>query len=562
MTRRRPASPRPTHAREIQAPARDAAAGLDRRAVLALAGAFAAGGALAPTGARAEDPPAPPALGDGERFDPAAVVALARALAAKPYAAPPSALPDAFGKLTYEQYIAIRPKPELLIWRGEGRGFVVEPLHRGYLFTNPVSLHTVEDGIVRRIPYDRDLFEFRKTAPPEAGRDLGFSGFRLYGSFGGGPPADCAIFQGASFFRALAAGQSYGITARALTLRPAEARGEEFPLFRAFWLERPGPASTQIVMHALIDSDSAAAALRMTLRPGDATIVDIEATLCPRTSLDHVGLGGMTGAYLFGPADHRNTDDARPAAHEIGGLQIRNGGGEALWRPVQNPETLQISSFLDQDPKGFGLVQRHRDYADYQDDVQHWERRPSLWIEPFGTWQPGQEQRGWGPGAVQLIEIPSESEVNENILAYWRPKEPIARETAFTFRQYWCWDVPGAPPLARCTGTRIGKGSSGKRRLFLVDFAGDALFAPEVRPESLKLAVTASPGTIVQPKPDAPPVKRDPQFRPLLYLYPERKTVRAVFELDPGGETACEMRLVVKNGDQPVSETWLFRWTP
>ncbi|MFE1598013.1 glucan biosynthesis protein [Methylobacterium sp. ID0610] len=546
MTPRCPASPRTA----------DVGPGLDRRAVLALAGA----GIAVAGGARAEDPPAP-TLNDGDRFDPGTVVALARALAAKPYAAPPNDLPDPFGKLTYEQYVGIRPRPELLLWRDEGRGFVLEPLHRGYLFANAVALHTVEDGIVRRIAYDRGRFDFRKTSPPEEGRDLGFSGFRLYASFGGGPLTDCAIFQGASFFRALAAGQSYGVTARALTLRPAEARGEEFPMFRAFWLERPAPASGQIAIHALLDSESATAALHMTLRPGDATIVDIEATLCPRTTLEHVGIGGMTGAYLFGAADHRAVDDARPAAHEICGLQIRNGWGEAIWRPVQNPETLQISSFLDQDPKGFGLVQRDRDYAAYQDDVQRWERRPSLWVEPYNTWGPGREQHPWGAGAVQLIEIPSESEVNENILAYWRPKEPIAKETAFSYRQFWCWDVPGAPPLARCTGTRVGRGSGGKRRLFLVDFAGEAPFAPGVAPEALKLSVTASPGAIVQPKPDAPPVKRDPQFRPLLYLYPERKTVRAVFELDPGGETACEMRLVVKNGDQPVSETWLFRWT-
>jgi periplasmic glucans biosynthesis protein len=544
MTRRRPT------------PTTDPRTGLHRRAVLALAGAGLAAGA-----ARADDPPLP-TLGDGERFDAGKVVEIARALAKKPFAAPSADLPEALRNLSYEQYVGIRPKPEELIWRDEGRGFVVEPLHRGYLFAAPVALSIVEDGTVRAIPYDRNRFEFRRTSAPEEGRDLGFSGFRLYASFGGAPPADCAIFQGASFFRALAAGQSYGVTARALTLRPAEARGEEFPLFRAFWLERPNAGSGQIVIHALLDSESASAALHMTLRPGDATLVDIEATLCPRTPLDHVGIGGMTGAYLFGATDHRNADDARPAAHEVGGLQIRNGWGEAIWRPVQNPETLQISAFLDQDPKGFGLVQRDRDYAAFQDDVQHWERRPSLWIEPYSTWSPGREQKPWGAGAVQLIEIPSESEVNENILAYWRPKEPVAGETAFSYRQFWCWTVPGEPPLARCTGTRIGKGSGGKRRLFLVDFTGEAPFAPGIAPDSLRLALTASPGTIVQPKPDAPPVKRDPQFRPLVYAYPERKTVRAVFELDPGGETACELRLVVKAGDQHVSETWLYRWTP
>ncbi|WP_407521192.1 glucan biosynthesis protein [Methylobacterium oryzisoli] len=550
MTRRRPAPSRPP----------TPAGGFDRRAVLALAGT----GLIVAGGARAQDPPVP-SLADGARFDPAQVVEIARALARKPFAAPPNDLPDPYGNLTYEQYVAIRPKPELLVWRDQGRGFVVEPLHRGFLFRNTVALHTVEDGVVHRIAYDRAQFTFGKTTPPDEGRDLGFSGFRLYASFGGGAPADCAIFQGASFFRALAAGQSYGVTARALTLRPAEAKGEEFPLFRAFWLERPAPGSGQIVMHALVDSESATAALHMTLRPGDATLVDIEATLCPRTPLEHVGIAGMTGAYLFGSTDRRTIDDARAAAHEIDGLQIRNGWGEAIWRPVQNPETLQISAFLDQDPKGFGLVQRERDYAGFEDDVQRWERRPSLWIEPFSTWGPGREQRPWGAGAVQLIEIPSESEVNENILAYWRPKEPITQETAFSYRQFWCWTVPGAPPLALCTGTRIGKGSSGKRRLFLVDFTGEAPFQPGIAPEALTISVSASPGAIVKPKPDAkpdaPPPRRDPQVKPVLYLYPERKTLRAVFELDPGGETACEMRLTIKNGDQPVSETWLYRWT-
>ncbi|AWB25601.1 glucan biosynthesis protein D [Methylobacterium currus] len=514
---------------------------LDRRTVLALAGGLAA------TGAAGAQPAEPAPLSDGQRFDPGQVVELARALAKKPYAAPAADLPDPFKDLTYEQYIGVRAQPSALLWAGEGRGFVVEPLHRGFVFTTPVALHAVEDGVVRRIAYDRSRFTFGKLKPPDEGRDLGFSGFRLYASFNGAAPSDCAIFQGASFFRALAAGQSYGVTARALTLRPAEAKGEEFPLFRAFWLERPGAGSGQIVIHALVDSESATAALRMTLRPGEATIVDVEATLCPRTNLEHVGIAGMTGAYLFGPTDHRSVDDARPAAHEIDGLQIRNGWGEAIWRPVQNPETLQISAFLDQDPKGFGLIQRARAYADYQDDVQRWEKRPSLWVEPLGSWGPGVPQHGWGTGAVQLIEIPSESEVNENILTYWRPKDPVAKEIAFSYRQFWCWAVPGAPPLAACSGTRVGKGAAGKRRLFLVDFTGEAPFAEGIDPNALQIALHTAPGTITRQR---------------IYPYPERKTVRAVFELDPGNDTSCELRLIVKAGDKPVSETWLYRWTP
>ncbi|WP_298964455.1 glucan biosynthesis protein D [uncultured Methylobacterium sp.] len=545
MTPPRPAPPSPSRTGQP-----------GRREVLALAaglaGAGLSGPSLAWTGgigaAFAQDPaPAGPSLGDGDRFEAGFVVELARALAKKPFAAPATDLPDPLNNLTYEQYVAIRPQSSALVWADEGRGFVVEPLHRGFVFTTPVALHVVEDGTVRRIAYDRNRYAFGKLKAPEEGRDLGFSGFRLYASFGGNPPADCAIFQGASFFRALAAGQSYGVTARALTLRPAEAKGEEFPIFRAFWIERPNPGSGHIAIHALVDSVSATAALHMTLRPGDATIVDVEATLCPRTTLEHVGIAGITGAYLFGPNDRRNIDDARAAAHETGALQIRNGWGEALWRPIQNPETLQISAFMDQDPKGFGLVQRDRDYAAFEDDVQRWERRPSLWIEPLSTWGPGVAQRPWGAGAVQLIEIPSESEVNENILSYWRPKEPIAKETAFSYRQFWCWTAPGEPPLARCTGTRVGKGASGKRRLFLVDFTGEGLFAPGLKPDALSAALGTSPGTIV---------------RQVVYSYPERKTVRVLFELDPGNDTACELRLTLKAADQPLSETWLYRWTP
>ena len=97
--------------------------------------------------------------------------------------------------------------------------------------------------------------------------------------------------------------------------------------------------------------------------------------------------------------DRRGVDDARPAVHKSSGVQMHNGYDEWIWRPLQNPETLQISAFLDKDPKGFGLLQRERDFAAFQDDEQRFERRPSLWIEPIGE---------WGQGAVQLIEIPSE----------------------------------------------------------------------------------------------------------------------------------------------------------
>ena len=206
---------------------------------------------------------------------------------------PPAICRMRFANLNYEQYIGIKPVPAARVWAGEGRGFAVEPLHRGFVFANPVLLFTIEDGVVRRLAYDPSRFEFGRVNVPGNLPDIGFSGFRLFSTFGNGEPVEFAIVQGATFFRALARGQNFGLVARGLTLRPAETKGEEIPAFRAFWLERPPAGGNALVVHGLLDSESVAGAVSMTLRPGDMTIVDVETTLFPRVNLDHVGLGGI-----------------------------------------------------------------------------------------------------------------------------------------------------------------------------------------------------------------------------------------------------------------------------
>jgi periplasmic glucans biosynthesis protein len=498
---------------------------------LALGGAFAAAAATlenASAGAEPLTAPAPFASDD--------VLAMARDLAKSPFKAPKATLPDVFSNLTFEQYSTIRRVPGSAIWSDDSNGFALEPLHRGFVFTTPVHLFIVENGQARRIIYDRSDFDFGKLQPPADLPDLDFSGVRLLKAAPGQGWQDLAIFQGATFFRSLARGQAYGVNARGLSIGTGDAQGEEFPLFRALWIEKPGPASGALIIHALLDSTSVTGAFHFTLHPGDATIIDTELTLVTRAQVEHVGLGVMTATYLFGPLDHRHSDDVRPSVYDIGGLQILTGAGEWLWRPAASRETLQISAFGDVNPRGFGFLQRARSFDIFDDDDAHWEMRPSLWIEPIGD---------WGEGEVILIEIPSDSENNDNIIAQWRPKAGLAEgaTVSFAYRQFWCWTPPAKPELATVASSRSGK--LGKRRRFIVEFVADAFADPQKAAE-VGAAIDASPGQIAASR---------------LYAYKDRRSIRVVFDLDPGSESFSELRLVLKAGGKPVSETWLYRWT-
>lgn len=463
---------------------------------------------------------------------------LARAFSQRPFAPPSADLREPFANLSYEQYVGIKTKPGAAIWGGENRGFSIEPLHRGFIFTTPVEIYTVENETATRVLYDPTNFDYGAVKIGDKLPDLGFSGFRILRRQNGGLESELALFQGASFYRAATHGQNLGVTTRGLSIRTADPRGEEFPIFRVFWIEKPALADNALVIHALLDATSATGAYRFTLRPGEATITDTELTLFPRVAIDHLGLAGMAAASLFTPLDHRRVDDVRLTVAETNGLQMLTGKDEWLWRPVSNRDMLQISAFVDANPKGFGFLLRERDINAYQDDDQHWERRPSLWIEPLGE---------WGEGAVQLVEIPSGSEINENIVAYWRPKQTLAagQEAAFAYRQFWCWSPPARSPLAIATIARGGRSPLPKLRRFLVVFAGDILADPQ-RTANLKAALTTSPGSAANIR---------------TFHNSPAKTCRVVFDVDPAGETFCELRLVLQSGEEPISETWLYRWT-
>ena len=489
-------------------------------------------------GALAQSAPPGFAFSDPIPFQASIVTDAARSLAEAEFKPVASDLPGPFRNLTYEQYVAIRGKPGTALWTNEKTGFALEPLHRGFIFSSRVEINIVTQGQARRLIYSPDLYDFGKISVHGDVGDIGFSGFRILTPQDGKGFAEIATFQGASFFRAVAQGQNPGTMARALSIKTADPRGEEFPTVRTFWIERPSLAEDRLVIHALIDSESVSGAYHFTLRPGEATIIDTECTLFPRVDVDNFGLATMSATVISDPIDHRRVDDVRLALAEIGGVQMSTGQNEWIWRPASNRETLQISTFVDEHPRGFGFLQRDREFDHYEDDDQHWELRPSLWIEPIGD---------WGAGGLQLIEIPSNSEANDNIIAYWRPHDPLVagNETSFAYRQFWCWYPPEQPALAIVTDTRAGRGSSGRRRRFLVEFTGDPLGDPE-QSQTAKPMLTANPGTITSIR----------QF-PL----PNTKVYRVLFELDPGSETSSEMRLRLEADGRPLSETWLYRWT-
>ncbi|MBV8443439.1 MAG: glucan biosynthesis protein [Hyphomicrobiales bacterium] len=497
---------------------------------LTLGGALAA--ALAPprsTPASAEPLSAP------TPFASDTVLKMAQALAQRPFKAPEAPLPSLFSDLTFGQYASIRRVPGTAIWSNEKLGFSLEPLHRGFVYTTPIGINIVENGLSQKVIYESADFDFGKLQAPPVLGDLGFSGLRILKAADHGFE-DAAIFQGATFFRARARGQAFGVTARGLAIRTGDEPGEEFPLFREFWVEKPAASSDTLTIHALLDSASVTGAFRFTLRSLDTTIIDTEMRLIARTPVDKLGVGAMAAAYLFSGHDHRRTDDVRANVYESTGLQMLSGGGEWVWRPISNRETLQISAFSDVNPRGFGLLQRTRSFNAFYDDDTHWELKPSLWIEPIGD---------WGQGDLRLLEIPTASETNANVIAQWRPKTRIELNTilSMAYRQFWCWSPPSKPSLAICVSSRSGK--FGKLQRFAVEMAGD-LFADPAKAAAAAADVRASPGKIVLVR---------------LFPYKDRRSVRVVFDLDPGSETYSELRLTLSVDNQPASETWLYRWT-
>lgn len=512
--------------------------GVDRRAVLGHALAWGSAVAFVYNAARmgaalaAAPAEAPPAFGAGTVRD------MARKLSGTDFVKPAMELPEPFNKLSYDQYRDIRFKTEQAIWRGEKLDAELQLFPMGWLYDMPVDIWLVEEGAARRLKADNRLFSLGPlvgTGPDEA--PFGFSGFRIHGPLNRADYFDeYVVFQGASYLRAVGRGENYGASARGLAINTARPGGEEFPFFRSFWIEKPKPGTHGIVVHALLDSPSLTGAYRFAIESGETTNMDVEAVLFPRKSIPHVGLAPLTSMYLHAPASTKRPFDFRPAVHDSDGLAVFNGGGERLWRPLNNHKTLQISAFVDKDPKGFGLAQRQRAFNAFQDLEAHYERRPTVWVEPKGA---------WGEGFIELIEIPVDVEIHDNIVAFWKPAKGLEAGGVyeFAYRMSWGEAVPAAWSGAYVSSTRVGAAKTEGHTLFVIDFEGPAVKELRDLPVCNLSQSAGKTSNIV--------VQRNPEI----------SGVRVTFELNPEGAELVELRCALRAADQLISESWLYRWT-
>ncbi|MCF5722664.1 glucan biosynthesis protein G [Pseudomonas syringae] len=411
------------------------------------------------------------------------VSAKAKELAGQKYEAPRSNLPNEFREMKFADYQKIRFRSEKAEWADQDTPFKLSFYHQGMHFDTPVKINEITATSVNEIKYDPTRFDFGDVKfDPKATEQLGYAGFRvLYPINKADKQDEIMTMLGASYFRVVGKGQAYGLSARGMAIDTALPSGEEFPRFTEFWIERPKPGEKQLVIFALLDSPRATGAYRLTLRPGTDTIVDVKSQMYLRDKVTKLGVAPLTSMYLFGANQPSKVLNYRRELHDSSGLSIHAGNGEWIWRPLNNPKHLSVSNFTVENPRGFGLLQRGRDFSHYEDLDDNYDKRPSAWIEPEGD---------WGKGTVNLVEIPTADETNDNIVAFWSPEtlpEP-GQPLDVAYRLHWTMDEKALHPAdsAWVKQTLRSTGDVKQSNLirqpdgsvaYLVDFEGPSLKA-------------------------------------------------------------------------------------
>lgn len=481
---------------------------------------------------------APLRTGAPKPFNAQTVLSRARELAAQEYSARPT-IPQEWQDISYDQYRKIWFDPRNAFWSGTDLPQQLDVFPPGLYFPQAVEINIVQDSAARTLEFDLDVFESTDQFPELPLNDhMGYSGLRLRADLlGNAKFSEYAVFQGASYFRGIGTGETYGLSARGLALKTGDPSGEEFPDFIAFWVETPKQSSGSVTLHALMDSPSCTGAFRFDISHGDVLDMEVEATIFARTKLSHVGIAPLTSMFLFDATDRTRFSDFRPNVHDSDGLLIHNGAGEEIWRPLANPKNLQISAFGDMNPKGFGLMQRKRAFEDYNDLEALYHNRPSVWITPRGN---------WGVGSVTLVEIPADLEIYDNIVAYWRPATPIEAGTEHSIRYGLQWGADPSPRpdlLVRVLNTAMGGRPEGGL-VMVIDFEPGADIPEDL--DEIDVILRAGAGRTTPPILQRNPVTNGP---------------RLAFTFHPDDATVAEFRVQLRNADGPLSEVWLYRWT-
>lgn len=396
------------------------------------------------------------------------VASEAAKLAASPFKPVEGALPQELVDLNYDAYRQIRFRPEEALWKPENLPFRAEFFHPGYLFKQPVQMQEFTATHEQQIRFRKQYFSYENLdLDDRLPASLGYAGVRILHPLNdAGLFDEVIVFQGGTYFRALGREQVWGLSARSLAVDTAVRTGEEFPFFRKLWLGKPEPGDTHLVIHGLVDGPSVTGAFSFHIEPGRVTRVRVTATVYLRKEVELLGIAPMSSMFWFGEGSRRCFDDFRPEVHDSDGLLIAGEDGEWLWRPLDNPTHLRQTFFKVQALKGFGLLQRDRAFSSYQDLEAKYERRPSLWVEPVGS---------WGPGKVALIEIPTADEYMDNMVALWRPAELPAPGQPLRISYVLNWQLSSPMPQGLGQALSVRAGASPRHAAateLVIDFDG------------------------------------------------------------------------------------------
>jgi len=464
------------------------------------------------------------------------VAGRAQQLAGQPFVDPRGKLPQWLLDLTYDQWRDIRFRPEQALWAKQHLPFRVQFFHPGLYYDRTVAINVVDARGVHPVGFSPSQFDYGKNDfASKIPQDLGYAGFRIHAPFKTRNYYDeVIVFVGASYFRALGKQEIFGASARGLAIDTALPSGEEFPYFREFWLVEPKPGAKSMTVLALLDSPSLTGAFRFVVQPGEETLVDVDCRIYRRKEVAQLGVAPLTSMFFYGENSLRPAERIQPEVHDSDGLLVHSSSGEWLWRPLDNPKTLQANAFQAKDPAGFGLVQRDRNFDHYQDLETRQDLRPSIWVAPKGS---------WGDGSIELIEIPTRDDTNDNVVAFWVPaKLPAASEPlSFSYTIFWYGEDPARPPGGRTVATRREAGRGGDTVRFVVDFSGEklaALPAATVLRGVVTVAEGSDAGEIVNQQVVKNPVTGG--WRLSFEVRPKKKPLTLRAFLDQGGSALTE----------------------